>query len=163
MHEHDSWEKQQICLSTISAIAKCGPSSDITSATYSFSLKTMLLGSSFQLPPPVLVIPSPSDVLLGTWVGSPSGGWMGAVSVLWYTVQRVFLFLVGLPVLSQLRLGLGLEQALLPSLQHWVVLQQPHWMVHWLSVSGQPLTEMLGIWLERIQFRSEVSSSFSLL
>ena len=28
------------------------------------SLQDMLLGSSFQLPPRVLVIPSPSDVLL---------------------------------------------------------------------------------------------------
>ena len=82
------------------------------------SLQVMLLGSSLHLPlpPPVLVIPSPSDVLLlETGVESPSGEWMvKAVSALCYIVQQVPLVLVGLGVLSQLHLGLGLEQVLLP-------------------------------------------------
>ena len=51
------------------------------------SFQVMLLHSSLQLPPPVLVIPSPSDVLLlGTWVGTPPGEWVEAVSVLCYNI-----------------------------------------------------------------------------
>ena len=79
----------------------------------------MLLGSLLHLLPPVLVIPSPSDVLLlGIGMGSPSGGWVvGAVSVHYYTVKQILLVLVGL-VLSLLQLRLGLEQVLLPSHLH---------------------------------------------
>ena len=81
--------------------------------------KVVLLDSSLQLPPHVLVIPSPSNVLLlETEMGSPSGEWMGAVSALSYIVQQVPLVLVVLAVLSQLHLGLGLEQVLLPTHQH---------------------------------------------
>ena len=79
----------------------------------------MLLDSSLHLPPPVLVIPSPSDVQLrGTVMESPSGEWVGAVNVLCYTVQQVPLVHVELAVLSQLQLELGLEQVLLPIHQH---------------------------------------------
>ena len=79
----------------------------------------MLLGSLLHLPPPVLVIPSPSDVLLlGIGMGSPSEEWVvGAVSVHCYTVKQIPLVLVGL-VLSLLQLRLGLEQVLLPSHLH---------------------------------------------
>ena len=79
----------------------------------------MLLGSLLHLPPPVLVVPSPSDVLLlETGMGSPSGEWaVGAVSVHYYTVKQIPLVLVGL-VLSLLQLRLGLEQVLLPSHLH---------------------------------------------
>ena len=75
----------------------------------------LLLGSSLQLPLPVTMTPSPSDVLLLETVSeSPSGEWaVGAVSVHCYTVQQVPLVLVGLAVLSLLQLGLGLEQQVL--------------------------------------------------
>ena len=83
-----------------------------------FSVQVMLLGSSLQLPPPVLVIPLPSDVLLlETGMESPSGEWVGAVSVSWYIDPLPPLF-VDKVTPSQLGLGLGLEQVLLPSHQH---------------------------------------------
>ena len=122
-----------------------------TVKNHSIILQVMLLHSSLQLFPPVLVISSPSGVLLWTWVESPSGEWVGAVSALSYIVQQVPLVLVVLAVLSQLLLGLGLEQVLLPSHQHWVALQSLHWMVHWLSVLDLALTELLKTQLERIQ------------
>ena len=54
-----------------------------------FSLHISLqVDSLLQLPPPVLVIPSPSDVLLlETVLGSPTGEWVGAVSVPWHIHQ----------------------------------------------------------------------------
>ena len=118
-----------------------------------FCLQVLLLDSSLHLFPPVLVIPSPSDVLLGTGMESPSGEWMGAVSVICYIAQQVPLVLVGLAVLSQLHLWLGLEQVLLPSHQHWVALQLLHWMVLWLSALDQALPEMLGTGVEAVHFR----------
>ena len=82
----------------------------------------LLLDSSLQLPPPVLVTPLCSDVLLRVAVTkSPFGEWVvGAVNVHCYTVQQVHLVLVGPAVLSQLQLALGLEQQMfLPTHQHW--------------------------------------------
>ena len=82
-----------------------------------FSLQVMLLHSSLQLPPPVLVILLPSDVLLlETGIGSLSGEWVEAVSVSWDITQQVPILCVA----SQLQLGLGLvqEQLLLPTHQH---------------------------------------------
>ena len=115
----------------------------------------MLLGSSQHLPPPVLVIPSPSDVLLlGTGMGSPSGEWVGAVSVCWHITQQAPHLLVDLAVSSQLGLELGL---VLPSHQHWVALRPPHWMVHWLSALDQPCPEMPRTELEAAAFRYQVS------
>ena len=83
----------------------------------------MLLGSSLPLLPPVLVIPSPSDVLLvGTGMGSLPGDWVAAMSVAYYTAPHmmvVVLVVHSQVVHSQLHLGLGLEQqVLLPSHQH---------------------------------------------
>ena len=67
-----------------------------------FSLQAMLLDSSLQLPPPVLVIHSPSDVLLvGISMESPSGEWVRAVSVPYYTLHLTPI-LVELAVFSQL-------------------------------------------------------------
>ena len=83
--------------------------------------QVMLLDSSLHLPPPVLMIPSPSHVLLlETGMESPSGEWVGITSVRYYTVQQVPLVLVGSQaVLLPSQLGLGLEQqVLLPSHQH---------------------------------------------
>ena len=85
---------------------------------YSYS-SLQVMDSSQHLPPPVLVIPSPSDVmLLETEMGTPAGKWVGAVSVSWVIAHQMTLVLVGLAVLSQLQLGLGLEQMLLHSHQH---------------------------------------------
>ena len=86
----------------------------------SISLQEMLLHSSLQLPPHVLVIPSPSDVmLLETGMGSPSGEWVVAVSVCWHIAQQMSIVNVDLTWPSQQGLELGLEQQmLLCSLQH---------------------------------------------
>ena len=79
----------------------------------------MLLDSSFQLPPPVLVIPSPSDVLLlGTGVELLSGEWMVAVSVCWDIAQQAPHLIADQAVSSQLDPGLDLKQVVLPSHQH---------------------------------------------
>ena len=110
------------------------------------SLQVMLLVSSLQLPPLVLVVPSPSDVLLLV-VELLSGGWMVvAISVPWHFYQ-LHLILVGQVILLQLFLWLGLEHVVLPTHQHWVVLQVLHWMVHWLSALDQPalLTQEIGL------------------
>ena len=79
----------------------------------------MLLGSSLHLPPPVLVIPSPSDVLLLEAVSeSPSGEWVvGAVSVFLYTDQHPPPF-ADYVMSLQLDLRLGLEQVLHPTHHH---------------------------------------------
>ena len=83
-------------------------------------MQVMLLDSSVHLSPPVLVIPLPSDVmLLGTGMGSPSGEWVGAVIVPWYTAQQVPHLHVDQAVPLQLYLGQSLEQQiLLPIHQH---------------------------------------------
>ena len=103
------------------------------------SLQVMLLGSSLQLPQPVLMIPLPSDALLMEgWVGPPPGEWEG-----WWwmsvpcNIDWLAHLCVGLAVLSQLRLQLGLEQMLLLTHLHWVALQSPHWMVDRLSALDQ--------------------------
>ena len=84
---------------------------------YVFSLQVMLLDSSLDLPPPVLVVPLSSDVLLlGTGMGTPFGEWVGAVSVLWYTDQH--LLVVDQTMFSKQGLKLGLEQMVLPTHQH---------------------------------------------
>ena len=75
------------------------------------------MDSSLLLPSPVLVIPSPSDVLL-LEMGSPSGEWVAPVSVSYHIPHQWTLVHVGIAVLSQLQLGLGLEQMLLPTHQH---------------------------------------------
>ena len=80
------------------------------------------MDNSLQLPPPVLVVPSPSDVmLLGTGVGSPSGEWVGEVSVLWYIGQHQPPY-VDQVIPSQLCLGLDLEHMVLHSHQRLVAL-----------------------------------------
>ena len=98
-----------------------------------------------QHPPHVLVVPSPSDVLLwGTWTISPSGEWfgwvespsgewmVGAVSVLWH-IDQLPQF-VGLNdafrVTFQTESG---TNATSYAHQHWVPLQLLHWMIHWLN------------------------------
>ena len=81
-----------------------------------FSLQMMLLDSSLQLLPPVLVIPSLSDVLLvEAEVGSPYGELeiLRVMSVTSHIDQILPLLLVGQQLPSQLGLGLGLEQVLL--------------------------------------------------
>ena len=81
-------------------------------------IQVMSLASSLQLPLPVLVILSPSHALLvETQMGTPSGEWMGTVSVLWYTDQLPPLF-VDQVIHSQLDLELGLEEVLLLTHQH---------------------------------------------
>ena len=80
----------------------------------------MLLGSSLQLPPPVLVMSSPSGVLLlETKMGLLSGEWVEVLSVHWYTkhLSPTPAF-VGHTMCTQLCLVLGLEQVVLPSHQH---------------------------------------------
>ena len=80
----------------------------------SISFQVMLLHSSLQLPSPVLVIPSPSDVmLLETGMVSLSGEWVAAVSVAWYIAQQVSIVNVDLTWPSQQGLELGLEQQML--------------------------------------------------
>ena len=90
------------------------------------NLQVMLLGSSLQLPPPVLEIPSLLLALLletsmgspsGEWVGTPPGVRVGTGNVLCFT-EQVHLQFVGLAMSSQLILGLGLEKVLLLSNQH---------------------------------------------
>ena len=105
------------------------------------SLQVMLLGSSFQLPPPALEVPSPSDVL---WmeVGQPFGEWVVvAIFVPWHISQRPLKIVAQAKgmMLSQPLLGLGLEQVLLPSHQRWVQLKLLHLMVNWLSALGPVL------------------------
>ena len=73
-----------------------------------FSLQVMLLGNSLHLPPPVLMIPSPSDVLLlETIMGKLPGEWVGAIHVSWHIMQQLVYLHVDLS--SQPQLGLGLE------------------------------------------------------
>ena len=83
-------------------------------------LQTMLLGSSLRLPPPALVIPSPSDVLLvETVLERPSGEWVGVTSTrVFYYMEGLLPLLVGLAIISWLYLSLGLEQMLLHSHQY---------------------------------------------
>ena len=77
------------------------------------------MDSSLHLPPPVTMTPSPSDVLLlETVLESPSGEWaVRAVSVSLH-IPHQWTVRVRIAVTSQLPLGLGLEQMLLPSHQH---------------------------------------------
>ena len=78
----------------------------------------MLLGSSRQLPPPVLVTPSPSGaLLLETGMELQFGEWVGTVSVPCHTGRTLLLF-VGQAMSSKLGLVLGLEQVLPPTHQH---------------------------------------------
>ena len=80
----------------------------------SISLQVMLLDSSLKLSPPVLVIHSPSDVmLLETGVVSLSGAWVAAVSVPWYIAQQMSIVNVDLTWPSQQGLELSLEQQML--------------------------------------------------
>ena len=84
------------------------------------SLQVMLLDSSFQLPPPVLEVPSPSDVL-SMEVGPPFGEWVVVATCVPWHIYRLPLKIVAQAeemTLSQPLLRLGLEQMLLPSHQH---------------------------------------------
>ena len=102
-------------------------------------LQTMLLGSSLHLPPPALVIPSPSDVLLvETVLEWPSGDWVGVTSTgVFYFMEGLLPLLAGLAIFSWLYLRLGLEKMLLHSHQYWATLQLMYWMAHWLSALDQ--------------------------
>ena len=71
-------------------------------------LQTMLLDSSLHLPPPALVISSPSD---GEWVGVTS-------THVFYFMEGLLRLLVGLAIILWLYLRLGLEQMLLHSHQY---------------------------------------------
>ena len=78
----------------------------------------MLLDSSLHLPPPVLVISSPSDVLLlETGMGPSSGEWVGAVSVPCNVDLRPPPF-VDQAMSSQLDLGVDFVKTVLHSHQH---------------------------------------------
>ena len=90
---------------------------------YSYT-SLQVMHSSLQLPPPVTMTPSPSDVLL---LETPSGEWaVRAVSVsqhsvtVSYHIPHQVTVHVGMEiaVTSQLQLGLGLEQMLHLSHQH---------------------------------------------
>ena len=82
-------------------------------------LQVMFLHNSLHLLPLVPVTPSPSLVLLqGTGMGSPAGEWVEAVLVTCYMIQWVAHLHVDLEMLSQLQLGLGLGQMVLPLHQH---------------------------------------------
>ena len=125
--------------------------------SYVYLSQVMSLGNSLQLPPPVLVIPSVSDVmLLGTGMVSPSGESVAPVSVSCLIAQQMPHLHVDLAMPTQLYLGQSLEQTAPPSHQHWVALQPPNWMVHWLSVSVLVLLEMLGTWLETVHSKLKV-------
>ena len=116
-------------------------------------LQVMLLRKWLQLPLPVLVIPSPSGaLLLGTWMESLSGEWMGVVSVSWYT-EQIPLFFVGQVIPSQPCQELDLEQVAHLSHQSWVALHFLLSMVYWLSALDQPSLQTQGTGLETVHSR----------
>ena len=80
------------------------------------SLQVMQLEILLQFLPLVLMLPSPSNVmLLGANICSPSGEWVGEVIVYWHIQHQVLLLTVDT---SQLGLGVGLEQVALHIAQH---------------------------------------------
>ena len=55
---------ESVCMSTVTAPLNLGQECSCDDCNSIGYLQTMLLDSSLHLPPPALVIPSPSDVLL---------------------------------------------------------------------------------------------------